>query len=154
MESNLASPVRRITASFIDGLLVAILLSQTILHPNVFSGLINIQAFIFIAALVAYEALFIYFCGWTLGKLITGVRIVDFSTHERPSLAQSFLRPWAKLLFGLWVINREFMYFIMLFLSAFNLLRMLIDDAHLSVHDRIAGTAAFRLAKQTEKPIG
>ncbi|MCL6471379.1 MAG: RDD family protein [Firmicutes bacterium] len=154
MESNLASPARRITASFIDGLLVVVLLSQTILHPNVFPGLINIQAFIVIAALVAYEALFIYFCGWTLGKLILGIRIVDLSTHERPSLAQSFLRPWAKLLFGLWVINREFIYLITLLLSAFNLLRMLTDDAHLSVHDRIAGTAAFRLVKQTEESIG
>ncbi len=142
-----ASPLRRAAAFLIDGFLVILILSLTILHPNTFSGIINIQAVIVVIALILYEGIFAYYCSSTLGKFLMGIKIVDHHTHKKPSLLKCFIRPWAKLLFGLWIINSEFIYIILLLLSAFNYLKMATDDEYRAIHDKIAGTEALKIIR-------
>lgn len=147
VDYEFASPLRRAAAFLIDGLLVVLVLSLTILHPNTFSGFINIQAVIVVIALILYEGFFVYYRGSTLGKFLLGIKIVDYRTQEKPSLIKCFFRPWAKLLFGLWIINSEFVYIILLLLSAFNYLKMATDDEYRAIHDKISGTIVFRASR-------
>lgn len=76
-----------------------------------------------------------------------GIKIVDYRTQEKPSLLKCFARTWAKLLFGLWIINSEFIYIILLLLSAFNYLKMATDDEYRAIHDKIAGTEALKIIR-------
>ncbi len=147
VDYEFASPLRRAVAFSIDGLLVVLVLSLTILHPNTFSGFINIQAVIVVIALILYEGLFVYYRGSTLGKFLMGIKIVDYRTQDKPSLLKCFVRPWAKLLFGLWIINSEFVYIILLLLFAFNYLKMATDNESRAVHDKIAGTKVLKVTR-------
>lgn len=151
MDHNLASPIRRTIATLIDGLLIIVILWLVYLRPNVFPGLIDTRVLGVIVLFVVYEALAIYYLGTTLGKLLLGIKVVDLTTFERPSLLMCFIRPLAKLSFGLWAINSVFVGFISVGYTLIDFFRMLTDSDYRAVHDIVAGTLALRPHRQTAK---
>jgi len=144
MESNYAGPLRRAGAVFIDAIIVIGFLNIFILHPNTFPGLIDTRLLMVFGVSVVYEALLIYYLGATIGKLIMGIRVVDYSTYARPSLLQCFIRPWARVFFGLGIIGNVLIGFMSLIYSVLNLFKMVADEEHLAIHDKIAKTVALR----------
>ncbi|MHB8841384.1 MAG: RDD family protein [Candidatus Aquicultor sp.] len=148
MDHNLAGLWRRSMAFLLDGLLVLGSLWLVYLRPNVFPGLIDTRVLGVIVLFVGYEALTLYYFGATLGKLVLGVRIVDHTTLERPSLLKCFIRPLAKLSFGIWVINSLFFGFLAFAYTLVDFFRMLTDEQYQSVHDIVAGTFVLRSRRQ------
>ena len=148
MNHNLAGPLRRSMAFLLDGLLVLAILWLVYLRPNVFPGLIDTRVLGVIILCVGYEALTLYYFGATLGKLALGIRIVDRTTFERPSLLKCFIRPLAKLSFGIWIINSVFFGFLAFAYTLVDFFRMLTDEDYQSVHDIVAGTFALRSNQQ------
>ncbi len=148
MDHNLAGLWRRSLAFLFDGLLVLSSLWLVYLRPNVFPGLIDTRVLGVIVLFVGYEALTLHYFGATLGKLVLGVRIVDRTTLERPSLSKCFIRALAKLSFGIWIINSLFFGFLAFAYTVVDFFRMLTDEQYQSVHDILAGTFALRSGRQ------
>ncbi len=148
MDHNLAGLWRRSMAFLLDGLLVLGILWLVYLRPNVFPGLIDTRVLGVIVLFIGYEALSIYYFGTTLGKFVLGVRIVDHTSLERPSLPKCFIRSLAKLSFGIWVINSLFFGFLAFAYSLVDFFRMLTDEEYQSFHDILAGTFALRSSRQ------
>lgn len=144
VEDELASPWLRIGASLIDGIIITIVLNIVLLRPNTFPGFINIQALAGIVLFIVYEALLVYYKGATVGKLVFGMQVVDYRTGEKPSLMQCFLRPWAKMAFGVGMINRFLINLLVFAFYIVNFFVLLTDAEHKAIHDKIAGTAVLR----------
>ncbi len=151
MDNNCAGPLRRSIAFLLDGLLVLVILWLVYLRPNMFPGLIDMRVLAVVVLFVVYEALATYYLGTTLGKFLLGIKVVDLTTLDRPSLLKCFIRPFAKLSFGLWVINSVFFGFVSLAYALVDFFRMLTDSDYQAVHDILAGTLALRSNRQTVK---
>lgn len=146
---NYASPLRRTIAWLIDGLLVIGILRIIYLRPNTFPGLIDTRLVVVGGFFIVYEALLVYYLGSTVGKVIMGIKVADNATYGRPSLIQCFIRPWAKLFFGLAILNSVMVGFAALLFSGINFLRMVGNEDHRAIHDKVAGTIALRASRQT-----
>jgi uncharacterized RDD family membrane protein YckC len=151
MDHNLAGPMRRSIAFLLDGVLILAILWLIYLRPNVFPGLIDTRVLGVVVFFVVYEALAVFYMGATLGKLVLGVQIVDRTTFERPALLKCFIRPLAKLSFGLWVINSALIGFLSVAFTVADFFRMLTDEDYQSVHDIVAGTLAFKSSRQAAR---
>jgi len=143
LDIDFAGPWRRVIALLIDGILMAIVLNL-VLRPNTFPGLIDLRILGAVVLYVVYEALMIHYRGATVGKMAMGVRVVDSQSSERPSLAQSLIRPWIKLLFGLVILNSSFVSLIYLIFGLANFSSIALDENRQALYDKVAKTAVLR----------
>lgn len=146
---NYAGPLRRIIAWLIDGLLVIGILRIIYLRPNTFPGLIDTRLLVVEGFFIVYEALLVYYLGTTVGKVIMGIKVADGATYGKPSLVQCFIRPWAKLFFGLAILNNVMIGFAALLFSGVNFLRLVGNEDHRGIHDALARTVTLRVSRQT-----
>lgn len=145
---NHAGSLRRVIAWLIDGLLVIGILRMIYLRPNTFPGLIDARLLVVGGSLIVYEALLVYYLGSTIGKVIMGIRVADYATYGRPSLIQCFIRPWAKLFFGLAILNNVMISFAALLFSGVNFFRIVSNADHRGIHDKLTRTVALRTDRQ------
>jgi uncharacterized RDD family membrane protein YckC len=93
--------LRRYLSTFIDGLFIIgmLFLSSYILDSENATA-INVRIIIILFMFFVYEPIFTsFYC--TLGQKVTGIRIRKFSTGEKISIVQAYLRIIVKIVLGL-----------------------------------------------------
>jgi len=148
MENDYVGPLPRIIAVLIDGLLVTLILNISLLRPNMFPGVIDPRTLIITVSFIIYEALMVFYMGTTIGKRILRIAVVDHKTHGRPTIRQCFLRPWAKLFFGIGIISNTFVSFMAILFTGLNFYKLTTDTQHRAIHDVIGGTVAVKAGRQ------
>lgn len=143
LDVGLAGPWRRVVALLIDGILMAVILNL-VLRPNTFPGLIDLRILGAVVLYVVYEALMVYYRGATVGKLAMGIRVVDSQSSEKPSLIQSIIRPWSKLLFGFIILNSSLVNLGFLIFGLANFSSIALDENRQALYDKLAKTSVLR----------
>jgi len=143
LDIDFAGPWRRVVALLIDGILMAVVLNL-VLRPNTFPGLIDFKILGAVVLYVVYEALMVYYRGATVGKLAMGIIVVDSQSSEKPSLIQSIIRPWSKLLFGLVILNSSLINLVFVVFGLANFSSMALDENRQALYDKVAKTAVLR----------
>jgi uncharacterized RDD family membrane protein YckC len=101
MEIQYPSILRRYFSTFIDGLfIVGMLVLWSYILDAENSTATNIRIGIILFMFFVYEPIFTaYFC--TLGQKLTGIRIRNFSSGNRISIIQAYLRIIVKIFLGI-----------------------------------------------------
>jgi uncharacterized RDD family membrane protein YckC len=100
---------RRVVATIIDGIIFGIIssiLAQIFGTPNSSSGMDITRlktggSGVLLVIVVLYYVLMEGLTGRTVGKLVTGIRVVDEATGRSPSLGQAVLRTLLRIIDGL-----------------------------------------------------
>ncbi len=143
----IASLPDRAAATFVDGLILAIIvgvivapfrkqLLYSILNEDVTSYVENFSIIICIClvSFFAYQTLFVFFKGATVGKMIFKIRVVNLWSADTPRLADAFLRSFAWLLSAL-PLGLPF-------------LEIFSNPQRRSLHDRINDTVVVSVGKR------
>ncbi|GAA0320481.1 RDD family protein [Psychrobacter aestuarii] len=108
------------------------------------------QAMVF--GLLGIQLLFITLRGQSLGKLITGIRVVDQTTHRLPSFAKRVIMRTI-VLFLLYNILFSFTSFLGFAVIAMHYFLASKDDKNIGIHDRLAHTMVVKAdSRQLQKP--
>lgn len=131
---ELASNSKRLIAFIIDDFLVTFIFifiywNSIAAAGNDLSGmLVTMNSFVWQVFLLKfiYQALFVWYYGATVGKIIMKIRVIDYYNFGRVSLFTAFLRSFLRLL--------SEMFFYIGFLFAF------FNDGRQTFHDKIGRT--------------
>lgn len=94
---------RRVVATLVDGVILGAVASWLGLDTESGSDLTTLSAtsFWMLGIVIAYYVVGEGFTGRTVGKLVTGIRVVDAATGGRPGLLSAVVRTALRLIDGL-----------------------------------------------------
>jgi uncharacterized RDD family membrane protein YckC len=100
---------RRVVASLIDGVVLGIVAAviksvfgtATTSSGFNFTRLSTGGSFLLFVVVMLYYVLMEHYLGRTVGKLLTGVRVVDEATGERPGFGSAIIRSLLRIIDGL-----------------------------------------------------
>ncbi|GIF26921.1 putative RDD family membrane protein YckC [Actinoplanes tereljensis] len=104
MTLNVHVTGRRIVATLLDGVLFGFVASALDVQQDnatyQLSGVSTAHGFWFVTFVFLYYVLLEGLTGRTVGKLITGIRVVDAETGRRPGLLSGFVRTLLRIIDG------------------------------------------------------
>ena len=132
-EFQIATKNRRLSAFFIDDIVISIFLIviffdqlANIKEPMELSIFLQKNFFSFVLLRVLYHTFFIWQNGMTLGKMLLKIRVVEIESATTPSLSVAFIRAMLRVV-------SETIFYIGYLMAYFNPLAQ-------TLHDKIAKT--------------
>jgi uncharacterized RDD family membrane protein YckC len=100
---------RRVVATLIDGIILGVLGgiinslfgTKTTSSGFEFTRLSTGGSFLLFIVVMLYYVLMEHYLGRTVGKMVTGIRVVDEATGDRPSIGSAIIRSLLRIIDGL-----------------------------------------------------
>ena len=150
--------LRRFLASIIDGLIISVFiwsLSVIITHTPDNLIIFNIAYFLISFGSLIYSVYYHSITGQTLGKLVCGVKVVEFATESEIKFKHAFMRDSVPIIFialfymfGFIETNETLVIFVSVLYSLWGLLEiitMLLNKKRRALHDFIGKTVVVRI---------